>query len=152
MQIGRYLQRLSGPLLDRIDIHLEVPRLKESELLNHQGGGETSADIRERVIRAREIQANRFAGLGIHSNAEMIPQQIKQFCKLDAAGQELMQKAIQRLHLSARTFDRILRLSRTVADLQGAEAVQASHIAEALQYRAIDKLYRLQKNNQSVAV
>jgi magnesium chelatase family protein len=151
-QISRYLQRLSGPLLDRIDIHLEVPRLNESELLSHQTSGETSAMIRERVMGARDRQAKRFAGLGIHSNSEMTPQQIKQFCILDAAGQGLMQKAIQRLHLSARTFDRILRLSRTIADLNDAENLQASHIAEALQYRAVDKLYRLQKNAQAVAV
>lgn len=153
LQIARYLQRLSGPLLDRIDIHLEVPRLKDSELLSRQvEGSETSEIIRERVIRARQLQVARFEGLGTHCNAEMTPQQIQQFCSLDAAGQGVMQKAIQRLHLSARTFDRILRLSRTIADLSGSERVHACHIAEALQYRAVDKLYRLQKNMQAVAV
>ncbi len=150
-QVARYLQRLSGPLLDRIDIHLEVPRLSESELLNVQPSGDASAVIRERVLAARQMQATRFAGLNIHGNAEMSPQQIKQFCALDGVGQGLMQKAIQRMHLSARTFDRILRMSRTIADLSGSENVQAPHIAEALQYRTIDKLYRMLKPSQAMA-
>ncbi len=151
-QVARYLQRLSGPLLDRIDIHMEVPRLKESELLNNETLAESSAEIRQRVVQARELQLGRFKGLGIHSNAEMTPLQIKQFCKLDDGGQALMQKAIQRMHLSARTFDRILRMGRTIADLAGAEHVQSCHVAEALQYRAIDKLYRLQKPQPALAV
>ncbi len=153
-QISRYLQKLSGPLLDRIDIHLEVPRLSESELLDQPlevpiSG--TSEVIRERVVQARQIQAQRFKGQGIHANAEMTPRQIKQYCALDSGGQALMQKAIQKMHLSARTFDRILRMSRTIADLVQSETVQAGHIAEALQYRSIDKLYRLQKGAQSMA-
>jgi len=159
MQVSRYLQRLSGPLLDRIDIHLEIPRLKEEELLTagNNSSASTSAEIQQRVIQARQAQAERFKGLGIHCNAEMTPQHIKQFCQLDEAGVALMQKAIQRMHLSARTFDRILRMSRTIADLaieDGAAsnpAIQASHIAEALQYRSIDKLYRLRQAPQSIA-
>ncbi len=154
VQVARYLQKLSGPLLDRIDIHIEVPRLKESELLNPDTDrkSQTTAEIRERVMQARNLQAERFQGLNIHCNAEMSPQQIKDFCQLDSAGQGLMQKAIQKMHLSARTFDRILRMSRTIADLEGAAQMQASHIAEALQYRSIDKLYRLQKATQLMAI
>jgi magnesium chelatase family protein len=154
MQVARYLQKLSGPLLDRIDIHLEVPRLNESELLNqqvHQEPGASSGEVRERVIQARQRQALRFAGQGILCNAEMTPLQIKNACQLDSAGQGLMQKAIQKMHLSARTFDRILRMARTIADLEQSEPVKASHIAEALQYRSIDKLYRLQKGTHSKA-
>lgn len=156
LQISRYLQRLSGPLLDRIDIHLEIPRLKEEEMLRQEtsNSANTSAEIQARVTQARQIQAKRFAGMGIHCNAEMSPQQIKQFCQLDAGGIALMQKAIQKMHLSARTFDRILRMSRTIADLTptannaDSPIVQASHIAEALQYRSIDKLYRLKQGTQ----
>lgn len=150
-QVAKYLQKISGPLLDRIDIHLEVPRLKESELMGMTGSGETSAQIRERVLAARKLQADRFAGLPIHSNAEMSPQQIKEFCALDAGGQAIMQKAIQKMHLSARTFDRILRMSRTIADLAGAPTVLSSHIAEALQYRTVDKLYRMAKAPAAMA-
>jgi magnesium chelatase family protein len=143
VRIARYLQRLSAPLLDRIDIHLEIPRLAEEELLGQQPPGESSATIRERVIRARQIQAERYAGLDVYCNAEITPSHIRTFCVLDEAGQTLMQKAIRKMHLSARTFDRMLRMSRTIADLAQSEKIMATHVAEALQYRAIDRLYRM---------
>lgn len=145
-QIQRYMNRLSGPILDRIDLHLDVPRLSHQELL--QPGGhqaENSAAIRDRVNRAREIQLTRLEGTGIFSNSEMSPAHIKQFCVLDDGSQELMRKAVQKLYLSARAFDRILRLTRTIADLAGAEAIQSKHLAEALQYRALDKLQKVRQ-------
>ncbi len=140
-QIDRYISKLSGPLLDRIDIHLEVPRLSETELLNRTGSGDSSAIIRQRVEAAREKQNQRFAGQGIYCNAEMTPRHLKEFCRLEGGAQEVMQRAIARLHLSARSFDRILRMARTIADLADSEGIQAGHVAEALQYRAINKLY-----------
>jgi magnesium chelatase family protein len=158
VQISRYLQRLSGPLLDRIDIHLEIPRLKEEEMLSQQPltTVSSSEEIQQRVARARKIQAQRFEGLDIYCNADMNPQQIKQFCQLNPESLALMQRAIQKMHLSARTFDRILRMSRTIADLEcgtdssmPSETLQARHVAEALQYRTIDKLYRLKQAPQS---
>ncbi len=148
-QVARYLQRLSGPLLDRIDLHLEVPRLNEAEMLSNETGAETSTVVRARVMAARNIQNDRFADVPhVHCNAEMTAQQIRTACALDAGGQSLMQKAIRKMHLSARTFDRILRMARTIADLEGAKAVQSIHIAEALQFRTIDKLYRLGKSTE----
>lgn len=140
-QIFRYVNKLSGPLLDRIDIHLEVPRLSQEELLTPKTAGESSETIRKRVARTRSLQLARFKGTGIYTNAEMSPVQIKQFCALNGGSQELLRKAVNRLHLSARAYDRILRLARTIADLSGSERIDSVHVAEALQYRAIDKLF-----------
>jgi len=131
----RYQKRLSGPLLDRIDIHLTVPRV-EYEKLADDRLGESSAQVRARVEAARAIQAARFAGAETVTNAEMGPAQVRDHCALDAAGEGLMRAAMRQLQLSARAYHRVLKLSRTIADLAGAERVAASHLAEALQYRA----------------
>ncbi len=137
--INRYLQRISGPLLDRIDIHIEVPRLKDQELVN-QPNGETSSAIRERVMRAREIQSRRFANDGgTHCNAHMNAKQIRKFCGAKDDVKDLLRTAINQLNLSARAYDRILKLSRTIADLEGVEALALSHVAEAVQYRSLDR-------------
>ena len=133
--IARYQKRLSGPLLDRIDIHLTVPRV-EYEKLADDRLGESSGAVRARVEAARAIQAARFAGAGTVTNAEMGPAQVRAWCALDAAGEGLMRAAMRQLQLSARAYHRVLKLSRTIADLAGAERVAASHLAEALQYRA----------------
>lgn len=132
--IARYQKRLSGPLLDRIDIHLAVPRI-EYEKLADARLGEPSAAVRARVEAARAVQAARFAGTSIVTNAEMGPAQVRAHCALDAAGEGLMRAAMRQLHLSARAYHRVLKLARTIADLAEAEAVGATHLAEALQYR-----------------
>ncbi|MEN3027490.1 MAG: YifB family Mg chelatase-like AAA ATPase [Chlorobiota bacterium] len=140
-QIQRYLAKISAPLLDRIDIHVEVPAVKYHEL-SIERSGESSATIRERVVRARQRQAERFRGLpGIYKNADMGTQEIRRFCRLDARGQELLRTAMSRLGLSARAYDRILKVARTIADLEGSEAILPHHLAEAIQYRTLDRQY-----------
>lgn len=133
-QIARYTKRISGPLLDRIDIHLDVPRVPY-EKLTARGPAEASARVRERVEAARAWQAARFAGTGIVTNADMGPGEVRRFCPLDAAGEQLMRAASRQMHLTARSHHRIIKLARTIADLAGAEQIGAAHIAEALQYR-----------------
>ena len=132
--ITRYQKRISGPLMDRIDIHIEVPRV-EYEKLASERRGEISADIRERVERARQHQAERFAGTGLFCNADMGATEIRDYCKLDATSKQLMKSAMTQLSLSARAFHRIQKLALTIADLAGEEELQATHLAEALQYR-----------------
>ena len=138
MQIRRYRRKISGPLLDRVDIQIEVPRLKHEELLEPPAG-EPSAAIRERVCTAREVQQQRLAGSGALCNAAMNSKQIRQFCRMDAASETLLKGAIQRLGLSARAYDRVLKLSRTIADLDGQEAIGAEHVMEAIQCRTLDR-------------
>lgn len=131
--------KISGPLLDRIDIHVEVPAVKYNELSTKRAG-ETSHVIRERVVKARTIQAERFTGKkGFFCNADMETKEIKEFCGIDVAGMELLKMAMTKLGLSARAYDRILKVSRTIADLSGSEGIQTEHLSEAIQYRSLDR-------------
>lgn len=132
--VSRYQKRISGPLLDRIDIHVEVPRV-EYEKLADDRLGETSSTIRERVHAARAVQKERFEGTRLVCNAEMGPAEVREYCKVEGAGQSLLKAAMRQLHLSARAFHRVLKLSRTIADLAGSPEIQPAHIAEAIQYR-----------------
>jgi magnesium chelatase family protein len=138
-QIQKYLGKISGPLLDRIDIHIEAPAVKYSELTS-EIKGENSQTIRQRVIKAREIQSLRFANYKkIHCNADMGSKEIKLFCKLDNNSAELLKMAMSRLNLSARAYDRILKVARTIADLDNSENIEPKHISEAIQYRSLDR-------------
>ncbi|MFA4871680.1 MAG: YifB family Mg chelatase-like AAA ATPase [Patescibacteria group bacterium] len=134
MQIIKYQKRASGPLLDRIDLHIEVPRVKFEKLESDQPS-ESSKQIRERVQRARDIQEQRFRGVNIIDNSEMNSQQIKKYCVLDEPSKGLLRSAVDKLHLSARAYHRILKLARTIADLAGSEKILTEHLAESLQYR-----------------
>ncbi len=134
-QVMRYQNRISGPLLDRIDIHVEVPRV-DYEKLSSDRMGDPSAKIRERVQAARERQRARFAGYsGIQCNGDMGPGEVRKFCVIDDAGRNLLRAAMQQMQMSARAYHRILKLSRTIADLAGCDEIETSHIAEAIQYR-----------------
>jgi magnesium chelatase family protein len=138
-EIQRYLGRISGPLLDRIDLHIEVPPVKFREISGDRTG-ETSAQIRGRVVAARQRQHERFANKPkITCNARMGTRELKQFCELDEATKELLQNAMADLNLSARAHDRILKVARTIADLAGAEKISSDHVSEAIQYRSLDR-------------
>ncbi|WP_100612738.1 YifB family Mg chelatase-like AAA ATPase [Confluentibacter lentus] len=138
-EMQRYLSKISGPLLDRIDIHIEVTPVP-FEKLSEDRKGETSVDIRKRVTKAREIQTARFKDSdAVHYNAQMNTKQIRKYCILDEASKQLLKTAMERLNLSARAYDRILKVSRTIADLEGVEEVNGSHISEAIQYRSLDR-------------
>ncbi|MBX7126381.1 MAG: YifB family Mg chelatase-like AAA ATPase, partial [Cyclobacteriaceae bacterium] len=137
--VQRYLNRVSGPLLDRIDLHVEVVPVSFDEM-TAQRKSETSAEVRERVIRAREIQSRRFEGQSaIFSNAMMPSNVVKEICVISDAGRSLLRSAMERLGLSARAYDRILKVSRTIADLAGADSIGIDHLAEAIQYRSLDR-------------
>jgi magnesium chelatase family protein len=146
-QIKQYLQRISGPLLDRIDLHIEVPRLKSDELVSQKERcGERSETIRARVVEARRIQRERFSSgrqkstsAVLHCNAHMQSKHIRQYCKVTSDVSDLLRTAVTQLQLSARAYDRILKVSRTIADLAGSETIEICHVAEALQYRALDR-------------
>ncbi len=137
-EMQRYINKLSGPLLDRIDIHIEVPKV-EFEQLSDKRKTETSEEIRRRVLRARQIQQERFSKSDIHYNAQMGRREIEQYCALDQASELLIKTAMNRLNLSARAYDRILKVARTIADLNSSEQITSSHIAEAIQYRSLDR-------------
>ncbi len=137
--VQKYLSKISGPLLDRIDLHVEVTPVNFSELASDRLA-EKSEHIRERVIKARDVQIARFGTRpDLHANAQMSPQMVRDLCKISAAGQTLLKKAMEKLGLSARAYDRILKVSRTIADLAGSEDIQIEHLAEAIQFRSLDR-------------
>jgi len=140
-QIQRYVSKISGPLLDRIDIHIEVPAVKYKELRGNTVA-ESSGDVRTRVLRARQAQLERFRGeKKIYANAQMPPKLIRKHCEISAEGEKLLENAITRLGLSARAHDRILKVSRTIADLDGSPGIESRHLSEAVQYRSLDRTY-----------
>jgi magnesium chelatase family protein len=140
IQISRYLAKISGPLLDRIDLQVEVPALSAEEIASTRAG-EASAAVRERVDAARLLQRERFRRPHMQCNAEMTPRAMRKFCELDAPSRRLLEQAMSRLALSARAYDRVLKVARTIADLAGSERIESAHLAEAVQYRALDRGY-----------
>ncbi|HOR42247.1 MAG TPA: YifB family Mg chelatase-like AAA ATPase [Atribacterota bacterium] len=140
-QIQKYRSKISGPLLDRIDIQIEVPRLNYKELVNRKSDGEISKDIRTRIEKAREIQLQRFIGRSIYNNAQMSRKDIEKYGLLSNDAWNLLTQAMEKLKLSARAYDKILKLARTISDLELKEEIQTAHIAEAIQYRSLDREY-----------
>jgi len=142
LQIQRYVGRISGPLLDRIDIHIDVPAVKFRELAGDEAPETDSSEtIRQRVINAREKQLSRFRGEKLFSNAAMTPRMIRKHCQIDSASEQMLERAMTRQGLSARAYDRILKVSRTIADLEGAERIFSTHVSEAVGYRSLDRTY-----------
>ncbi len=138
--IQRYIAKISGPLLDRIDIHIDVPAVKYRELRS-SNSSESSAEIRTRVEPARRFQQERFGGVKLYANAQMTPRLIREHCRLDEASEQLLENAMQKMGLTARAHDRILKVARTIADLEGVPDIASKHIAEAVQYRSLDRTY-----------
>ncbi|MFI3331924.1 MAG: YifB family Mg chelatase-like AAA ATPase [Rikenellaceae bacterium] len=137
--VHRYLNRISGPLLDRIDLHIEVTPVSISEI-SRERVEESSAEVRERVIKAREVQAKRYRDIeGVYTNSMINSKMIREFCPLDSAARRMLEMAMERLHLSARAYDRIIKVARTIADLAGEESITAAHISEAISYRSLDR-------------
>ena len=139
-QISKYMNRISGPLLDRIDIHIEVSPVKYEKLQGTETS-ESSSDIKKRVDAARKLQRNRYKEYGILSNSELTPRLINKFCKLGENEKILLQDAFKKLGLSARAYGRILKLARTIADLEACEEIKTHHLAEAIQYRSLDRKF-----------
>jgi magnesium chelatase family protein len=138
--VQKYLSKISGPLLDRIDLHVEVTPVSFNELSRVDYKGESSNEIRERVIKARNVQEKRFEkNKGIYANAQMTSKQLREICVIDQAGQDLLKVAMERLGLSARAYDRILKVARTIADLDNATKIETNHLAEAIQFRSLDR-------------
>ena len=137
-QIQRYMSKISGPLLDRIDLHLDVPSLPSRDLLTNTSA-ESSKDIKERILKTKSCQKERFAGTGIAANSYMNHRQIKKFCALDEQGKKLLKMAIDELGLSARSYDKILKVARTISDLAGSDEIKTEHLAEAIQYQSLDR-------------
>jgi magnesium chelatase family protein len=137
-QLNRYRSKISGPLLDRIDIHVEVPAVPYKYLIK-DASAEPSERIRQRVTKARQIQLNRFSRTKIYTNTQMSSRHIKKYCKIDAASSSLLETAIDKLGLSARAYNRILKIARTIADLEGTPDIRLDHISEAIQYRSLDR-------------
>jgi magnesium chelatase family protein len=136
--LQRYRTRISGPLLDRIDIQVEVPAVRYRDLAD-QSPGESSADLRARVHQARQLQLDRFAGRPLFCNSQMTPADLRRYCTPNDAGEKLLEQAMTKLALSARAYTRILKVGRTIADLEAVEVIGAGHIAEAIQYRSLDR-------------
>ena len=134
------MSKISGPLLDRIDIQIEVSAVKYNKLQT-QTSSESSNEIRKRVNKARKIQIERYKKYKIYSNSELTPKLMQKYCKLDDKGKEILKNAFEKLNLSARAHDRILKVARTIADLDEKENIEAKHIAEAIQYRSLDRKY-----------
>ncbi len=138
--IERYLQRISGPLLDRIDLHVEVAPVEYADLAR-ETGGEGSAEILKRVLAARAVQSERYAGTGVSCNARLPSAMLRGVCRLSPDADRLLRAAFERMGLSARAYDRVLKVSRTIADLAGSERIEAEHISESVQYRNLDRKY-----------